>query len=119
MEDADRTPFRHLSINDAQKSLIVDKAIEFRRTADNDVDIDVTLEVRFYRRNGEGNADRLATIEFMIEDVTSKQRIRTLTWSTPTNSGTRFQGSNAEDMAENLEQLALDAALIAVQRLDG
>jgi hypothetical protein len=118
MIKADKQPFDHLSVSGAQKSLIVDQAIRIRRDGDDDVAIDVTLEVRFYRRDREGHADRLATLRFTVEDATGSARLLDLAWSRRPGRSIGFDGSGVDGLTDALEPLALDAALIGLTRLD-
>lgn len=117
MENADRMPFHHLSISGAQKSVIVDDGVRVRRDGD-DVAVDVTLEVRFYRRDDDGHADRLATINFTIADATGRPGLLDLQWSRARDRKVGFDGSGIESMTGDLRALALDAALIALVRAD-
>jgi hypothetical protein len=116
MARADRRPFKRLSVRGAQKSLIVDDGIRLRRDGDG-VAADVALEVRFYRRDEEGHADRLATLRFTVEDATGAATLGQLAWSVPSGSDAGLDREAAEKLVKDLHQCALDAALIAIARL--
>ena len=118
MEQADRKPFDRLSVRGAQKSLIVDEKILFRRDGDRIVS-DVTLEVRFYRTDDDSNAERLATLRFTIEDALGSKRLLDLAWSRARGHRIGFQGEEATRLTHDLHQLAIDATLIAMARLGG
>ncbi|MBT8485485.1 MAG: hypothetical protein HKO59_17330 [Phycisphaerales bacterium] len=117
MTTADRKPFDHLSVRGAQKSLIVDEGVTLRRDENGRVGADVTLEVRFYRQDADGHADRLASLRFTVEDATGDARLLDLAWSRRPDHRIGFDGDGVEQLTDDLEQLALDAALIAVMRL--
>jgi hypothetical protein len=83
------------------------------------VEADVTLQVRFYRRDAGGHARRIATLRFTVEDATGAPRLLDIAWSRAPGAAADFDGSGAQGLANDLEQCALDAALIAIARLAG
>jgi hypothetical protein len=115
---ADRLPFDHLSVRGAKKSLLVDRAIRFRDRGEGRLAADVTLELRFYRTDDDGHADRLATLAFTVEDATGSARLLDLSWSRRPGMRIGFDGHGVEHLVDDLEQLAVDAALVAVARLE-
>lgn len=118
LQQADGMPFDHLNVRGAKKSLLVDKAITLRDRGEGRLAADVELELRFYRTDDAGHAERLATLAFTVEDATGAARLLDLSWSRRPGMRIGFDGDGIEQLTDDLDQLALDAALVAVARLE-